>query len=165
MQRSWIEDGMKPGSWKPNQANDGAMSALLAGCVLIAVVLGSLEIMTIVHIFAEGPVVGDMVTFRSTGVGIDQDPLKVAFAAAPVERTCVLNPQVMRADGGSLVVEAREPKASTPLYRVHWAGEHTAKGAEDCGGQANLVLSANDLRALASATGELAPDGRIQARF
>jgi hypothetical protein len=158
---------MKPGSWKPNQVNDGAMSALLAGCVLIAVVLGSLEIMTIVHIFSEGPAVGDMVTFRSTGAGIDQDPMKVALAAAPAKRTCVLSPQVMRADGGSLVVEGREShaSASAPLYRVHWAGEHTAKGAEDCGGQANLVLSANDLRALASSTGELAPDGRIKARF
>jgi hypothetical protein len=129
------------------------------------VVLGSLEIITIVHIFAEGPAVGDMVTFRSAGAGIDQDPMKVAFDAAPANRTCVLSPQVMRADGGSLVVEGRETKASAPLYRVHWAGEHTAEGAEDCGGQANLVLSANDLRALASATGELAPDGRIKARF
>jgi hypothetical protein len=141
------------------------MSALMAGCVLIAVVLGSLEIMTMLHTFAEGPVVGDMVTFRSKGAGIDQDPMKVALAAAPANRTCVLSPQVMRADGGSLVVEAREQQAAKPLYRVHWAGVHTANGAEDCGGQANLVVSANKLRALASATGELAPDGRIKARF
>lgn len=164
MKRNWIEDEMKPGSWKPH-ANDGAMSALLAGCVLIAVALGSLEIITILHIFAEGPAVGDMVTFRSTGAGIDQDPMKVAFAAAPANRTCILSPQVMRADGGSLVVEARESPAPAPLYRVHWAGVHTANGPADCGGQANLMLSANDLRALASATGELAPDGRIKARF
>jgi hypothetical protein len=156
---------MNPGDWKPHSANDGAMSALMAGCVLIAVVLGSLELMTILHTFKEGPVVGDMVTFRSTGVGIDEDPMKVAVAAAPANRTCVLSPEVMRADGGSLVVEARESPAAKSLYRVHWAGAHTATGAEDCGGQANLVLSANNLRALASATGELAPDGRIKARF
>lgn len=156
---------MKPGSRKPRQASDGAMSALMAGCVLIAVVLGSLEIITVLHIFAEGPAVGDMVTFRSTGVGIDEEPMKVAVAATPASRTCVLSPRVMRADGGSLVVEAREPPAPEPRYRVHWAGAHTADGADDCGGEANLVLSANDLRALASATGELAPDGRIKARF
>ncbi len=156
---------MNPGDWKPHSTNDGAMSALMAGCVLIAVVLGSLELMTILHTFNEGPLVGDMVTFRSKGVGIDEDPMKVAVAAAPANRTCVLSPEVMRADGGSLVVEARESPAAQSLYRVHWAGAHTAKGAEDCGDQANLVMSANNLRALASATGELAPDGRIKARF
>lgn len=156
---------MNPGDWKPHRANDSAMSALMAGCVLIAVLLGSIEIITVLHIFKEGPRVGDMVTFSAKTIGIDQDPMKVALAAAPANRTCVLSPDVMRASGGSLVVEARQAPKGKPLYRVHWAGVHTAKGAEDCGGQANLVLSANDLRALASATGELAPDGRIKARF
>lgn len=141
------------------------MSALMAGCVLVAVLLGSLELITILNIFNRGPVVGDMVTFSEKHTGIDQDPMKVAFAAAPANRTCVLSPDVMRADGGSLVVEARESPLAQSLYRVHWAGGHTASGAEDCGGEANLVLSAADLRALASATGELAPDGRIKAQF
>jgi hypothetical protein len=156
---------MNPGDWKPHSANEGTMSALLAGCVLIAVVLGSIELMTILHTFTDGPAVGDMVTFSAKATGIDEDPMKVALAAAPADRTCVLSPDVMRAAGGSLVVEAREAPTAKSLYRVHWAGAHTAKGAEDCGGEANLVLSANDLRSLASATGELSPDGRIKARF
>jgi len=150
---------------QPHSANEGAMSALMAVCVLIAVVLGSIELMTILRTFNEGPRVGDMVTFSATATGIDEDPMKVALAATPADRTCVLIPEVMRADGGSLVVEERETPAAKSLYRVHWAGGHTAKGKEDCGGEANLVLSANDLRSLASATGELAPDGRIKARF
>jgi len=156
---------MNPGDWKPHSANEGAMSALMAGSVLIAVVLGSIELLTILHTFNQGPVVGDMVTFSATATGVVEDPMKVALAVSPADRTCVLSPDVMRAGGGSLVVEGRETPAAKSLYRVHWAGAHTAKGAEDCGGKANLVLSASDLRSLASATGELAPDGRIKARF
>lgn len=157
---------MNPGDWKPHQANDGVMSAVMASCVLVAALVGSLEIMTIMNIFHEGPSVGDMVTFRPAHTGIDQDPMKVALDAAPADhRSCVLSPDVMRADGGSLVVEQRISPPAKALYRVHWAGTHTAPGAQDCGGEANLVMSANDLRALASSTGELAPDGRIKARF
>lgn len=156
---------MKPGSWKPRQEDDGGvMWAVMAACVLIAVVLGSVEIMTLINVVAMGPSVGDIVTFKPTGVGIDEEPLKVAVDA-PAGQTCVLSPRVMRADGGSIVVEERKTRQPELLYRVHWAGAHTATGVEDCGVQANLVLSANDLRALASAAGQLGPDGRIDAKF
>jgi hypothetical protein len=156
---------MKPGNWKPHQDDDGGvMWAVMAACVLIAVVLGSVEIMTLINIVATGPAVGDIVTFKPAGMGIDEEPMKVAVAS-PTARTCVLSPRVMRAGGGSLVVEARETPQPEPMYRVHWAGVHTTDGTGDCGRQANLVMSANDLRALASATGQLGPDGRIDARF
>lgn len=65
---------------------------------------------------------------------------------------CSLDPNVMAANGGSLVVEAVEDKPSL-RYRVHWAGSSTAKTAGDCGDPAILVLSRTDLQRLANAAG------------
>jgi len=142
---------------------DGALGAVLTGCVLVALLIGALELLAIVQIAQAGPSVGDIVAFRAEGAGIDEGPITVAYTVGD-SRTCVLSPRVMRATGGSLVVEGQDLKPER-LYRVHWAGTRTTDGADDCGGQADLSIPVVDLRALASATGQLAPDGRIATRF
>lgn len=165
---------MKPGSERRRdrdsgeRGGDGGAWVAMAACVLVAMVIGVVEILAIVQIIQAGPVVGDILAFHASGAGIDQEPIAVAYAAQSAdrptaERTCVLSPRVMRAAGGSMVVEEREDAAR--VYRVHWAGTRTTEGPDDCGGQADLRISANDLRALASASGQLGPDGRIAARF
>ena len=58
----------------------------------------------------------------------------------------------MTAAGGSLVVEARQ-ETSPPRFRLHWAGQHTAKGAGDCGAAADFTLERYDLQRLANAAG------------
>ena len=65
---------------------------------------------------------------------------------------CVLAPSIMSQAGGSLVVEARE-NHNSPTYWLHWAGAQTSDGAEDCGSQANLIISRFDLQKLANAAG------------
>ena len=64
---------------------------------------------------------------------------------------CVLQPDLMMRDGGSLVVEQRT--ASADAFRVHWAGPHTAMGKDDCGAGADLTLAREDLQMLINAAG------------
>ena len=155
--------------WKPSgeERHHDPMWGILAGSAMLALFIGLLEILAIVNIVQAGPMVGDIVVFRAADhVGIDEEPLTIAYAApngAAEDRTCVLDPKVMTADGGSLVVEEGLTKAK--LYRVHWSGEHTTQGSADCGHSADLTVSATDLRMLASSTGQLGPDGRIASRL
>ena len=65
---------------------------------------------------------------------------------------CVFDPNEMSAAGGSLVIESRE-EANPPRFRLHWAGQHTAKGSGDCGAAADLTLDRYDLQRLANAAG------------
>lgn len=155
--------------WKPSgeERRHDPTWGIVAGAAMLALFIGLLEILAIVNIAQAGPTVGDIVVFRAADhVGIDQEPLTVAYAAptgAAEAETCVLDPKVMTADGGSIVVE--EGLTSSKLYRVHWSGKHTMQGAADCGRAADLSLSATELRMLASATGQLGPDGRIASRL
>ena len=64
---------------------------------------------------------------------------------------CVLQPDVMMRNGGSLVVEQRTDSAQS--YRVHWAGPRTAAGNGDCGTVADLTLGREDLQMLINAAG------------
>lgn len=70
-----------------------------------------------------------------------------------VKNSCTMDPAVIAREGGSLVVEARDDQASAPQYRVQWAGPHSAKGAGDCAGSADIAVSRIDLQKLANAAG------------
>jgi hypothetical protein len=104
------------------------------------------------------PRIGDIVVFvgKQQLVGAPQADIR-AFVAERHEspnrqRTCILHPQAMVADGGSLVIEAMDPDGTLP-YRVHWAGGPTAFGRSNCGDDADLLLSSTDIAALAIAAG------------
>jgi hypothetical protein len=103
-----------------------------------------------------GPDVGEMVSFDPRNgprywsqPGI---PAVIVQFGKIQPRTCVLMPSIMAADGGSLVIEAKET-SRPPLFHVHWSGPHTAAGAEDCGKSADLMLQLVQLRALANVAG------------
>jgi hypothetical protein len=103
-----------------------------------------------------GPDVGEMVTFDPRNgprywsqPGI---PAPIVEGAKIQPRTCVLMPSVMAADGGSLVIEAKE-MSRPPSFRVHWSGSRTDAGARDCGKSADLILQLVQLRALANVAG------------
>ncbi len=101
---------------------------------------------------ALGPGLGDLVSFA--GVPADPDAalvLNAARAEAPAGPTCTLDSAVMARSGGSLFVEAKSAAAGT--FRVHWAGGATNPGPTDCGKSAELLLSVDQLRQLASAVG------------
>jgi hypothetical protein len=61
---------------------------------------------------------------------------------------CVLDFNAIRRSGGSLVVES-EVDAAKPGFRVHWAGERTTAGAGNCGDNADLIVSAQELKMMA----------------
>ena len=154
---------MKPGRLKPEEKpQDNTVWYFVATFAIVVLVIGALQILAVMRTFAAGPEVGDIVAFHPVGAGIDEEAITVAYAAAPTDRTCVLSPRVMRAAGGSMIVEQR---AEAGNYRVHWAGTRTNDGPGDCGVEADLSISVDALRALASATGQLAPDGRIATKL
>ena len=95
------------------------------------------------------PRVGDIAVFRA-GRHFQAD-WKIDVTRAADGASCALEPDLMMRDGGSLVVEQRTTHADT--YRVHWAGQHTAAGKDDCGAAADLTLDREDLQILINAAG------------
>jgi hypothetical protein len=69
-----------------------------------------------------------------------QEQVLVMKVDNALAKHCVLDPHIMRASGGSIVIEALQLRPR-PMYRVHWAGFHTSAGPEDCGANADLMLS------------------------
>ncbi len=126
------------------------LAAPLTACAGIILLLQTIEI---------GPGVGDIVTFDTNTTTENLSQLRVTAGYAPAvwpneqaTRSCVLNPSVMLANGGSLVIEARE-MTRPPFYRVHWSGKRTDQGTGDCGSSADLTVPLKELRVLANAAG------------
>ncbi|MDE2517565.1 MAG: hypothetical protein KGL12_16170 [Rhodospirillales bacterium] len=151
------EDGQDEVSWFTLIAFMAA--SVLTICASVFFVLSTVD-------FA--PDVGDIVRFRPGQSMADftrfavpahfasRDPMAPTEAAT--EGGCLLRPDVMTERGGSLVIEARGLTGSHDV-RVHWQGGPTARGAENCGGSATLILSQNDLRALANVAGGFGASG------
>jgi hypothetical protein len=95
------------------------------------------------------PQVGDIITFVPANPvkTAEQTSISVAAAGNLPAIPCTLDPDVLRASGGSLVIEARqlEPDVS---YRVHWAGKRTSDSRTDCGRSAELLLRLEDVAVL-----------------
>ena len=102
------------------------------------------------------PKVGDMIVFSPAPPDGNSWRLKVNAAAVKgrdaAAAPCLFDPNVIRAEGGSLVIEFVET-ASPPRFHLHWAGHHTATGENDCGSTADIVLGRHDLQLLANAAG------------
>jgi hypothetical protein len=58
---------------------------------------------------------------------------------------CILDLDVLRRSGGSLVVESQVPSAG---YSAHWAGARTSNDALDCGTDADLIVRRQYLNVL-----------------
>ena len=140
---------------EPTSMSWTAWGPALSAALLI-VALGGLTTYLALKFDALRPRVGDMIVFAPTPADSDSWQLLVATtsvagrdqAAGP----CVFDPNVMSVSGGSLIVEERQA-TSPPLFQLHWAGRHTAKGAGDCGETADLTLDRYDLQRLANAAG------------
>jgi hypothetical protein len=123
--------------------------------VLAAVVImvtGCVSTLLALQLDAFRPKVGDVVVFRAGSQDSDAWQLDVPATEVAGSADCTLNPNVMATNGGSLVVEARR-ETSPPLYRLHWAGGHTANGVADCGLAADVTVTRVDLQKLANAAG------------
>jgi len=126
-------------------------AALLAVVVSLAGLAGAVKIAQTA--VALGPGVGDVVRFEpNASMPVD---FSTQIDARRVNAAdCLLDMDVIHRSGGSLIVEERLPGAAdTPRYRVHWAGARSANGADNCGRQAELMLSDSNLDVLALAAG------------
>lgn len=126
--------------------------ALLASSIML---IGCLMTFLLLNLDALRPKVGDMVVFYPSSH--EQDVWKIEVSTYRPTRqgqtTCTMDPAVIVHQGGSLVVEARDESMPEAEYRLHWAGAHTAEGAGDCAGSADLAVSRVDLQKLANAAG------------
>jgi hypothetical protein len=131
-------------AWLPVLA---AMAIMVTGCLSTFLVLQLDEFR---------PKIGDIVVFKPGSQDADMWQMSipatvVSDMSSPVA-ACMLDPNVMATDGGSLVVEGRQDEPSL-LYRIHWAGMRTTDGRGNCGSGADLTVSRTDLQRLANAAG------------
>jgi hypothetical protein len=133
----------------------------LVESVFVLVVLATFAGVTVQavgeEVRAQAPDLGDIVSFADVPNGAGSALVLTAErAGAPGSGTCVLDTAVMEKSGGSLFVEAGDPMATGGLgvhWRVHWAGKATSAGPTDCGGDAELLVSADQLQDLAVSVG------------
>jgi hypothetical protein len=152
------------------RANDTKSSG--AGTVLLSIaavgLAGMVGTIGLIHQVGElGPKVGDIVAFDPLD-GMSRD-MHARIAAIPADNSpgvaCVLDVHAMHANGGSVIIEAREPR-STFAYRVHWSGERSSNDGADCGGSADLMVNIEDVETLAMAAGGYGvPDSKRLGNF
>jgi hypothetical protein len=119
-------------------------------------VTGCLSTFLVLQLDEFRPQVGDMVVFKPGSQDTDlwqmTIPATLLSSVGASVGTCSLDPNVMAADGGSLVVEGRVTEPSLQ-YTLHWAGARTSKPGASCGPDASVMVSRTDLQRLANAAG------------
>jgi hypothetical protein len=137
------------------RAHDDKSTGLISATLLAAVValVGLAGAVKIARTAAEfGPAVGDIVQFDPQGYLPIDVHTQIAATRADAS-TCTLDLEAIHRTGGSMVVEQRYLGDGNPQYRVHWAGQRSANGAENCGRNADLMLDDTNLDLLAMAAG------------
>jgi len=139
---------------RANDTQSGGAGTILLGIAAVALA-GMVGTIGLIRQVGElGPKVGEIVAFDP----MDQmsRDTRARIAAIPADDkpgvACALDVRVMHANGGSVIVEAREPSASFG-YRVHWSGERSSNDAANCGATADLLVNLDDLETLAMAAG------------
>jgi hypothetical protein len=137
-----------------NTASESLMVVAIGLALLVTLVAG---VGVLTHNAALGPQVGAIVSFKpgQPVASVLRAPVEaqVVHLADPTGSagSCRLDPKVMAAGGGSLIVEGRRSGPNGDAL-VHWAGARTALSG-DCGRSAELALNADKLTVLAAAAG------------
>jgi hypothetical protein len=127
---------------------------LIATTILLGLASGMVGI---VRQAAElGPKVGDLVAFDPQHHDAFDSTARLT-AKRLQQNTCVLDVATMQKSGGSIVVERRGADPDR-LYQAHWSGLRTSEDTNDCGRDADLLLSAVDIGTLATAAGGFGVD-------
>lgn len=127
-------------------ASDTAGTALLAGLIAALLATGTAGL-ALLNAIQFGPPVGAILTFgpyAQPGPVWHIDALRRAD-----QRHCVLQPAVMAAAPGSMVVEARS--ADGRSFQVHWAGGATSTSGSDCGSAVDLTIGLTAIQTLVNA--------------
>jgi hypothetical protein len=146
--------------------NDGStdLHTALIGIGLIGAI-SSIAIFGLLRLTdALAPQVGDIISFHRT----ESDrpyapvPVKVLITRGAHSVPCILDVNIMRTSGGSMVLEDLQ-FSPHPSYRVHWEGRRTSDGYNDCGASVDMVLSRRDVIALKSASvgWDITADGQV----
>jgi hypothetical protein len=117
------------------------LAALLAGSLICAV--GALSLLPQVEF---GPPVGEILTFG--WYGRPTPTWHVDATQSSNNRHCLLEPAVMAATHGSMVVERRMPDGRT--FLAHWAGGPTSDDAGNCGSDVDLTIGLAAMQTLVS---------------
>ncbi|MDR3530430.1 MAG: hypothetical protein P4L90_07760 [Rhodopila sp.] len=119
-----------------------------AGALAAAMTLKAMTVMA-----RATPHVGDIIAFAaSLDVPIDNGTRLLVHRQDRFG--CVLDLNILRHSGGSLVVES-QIAGDGRNFRLHWAGERTSADTGNCGGDADLIADHRDLDILAKAAGAL----------
>jgi hypothetical protein len=141
-----------------NDSKSSGLGTVLLGVVAVALA-GMVGTIGLLHqVGALGPKVGDLISFDPLApISADMRARLPAMAADDRPGVaCVLDVRTIHANGGSIVIEAEEPRPRFG-YRVHWAGPRTSNGAADCGTSADLLVNPEDIEILAMAAGGYGP--------
>ncbi len=108
---------------RANDSKSSGAGSVLLGVVAIALA-GMVGTIGLINQVGElSPKVGDIVSFDPTD-SISRD-MHALLPAMPADDrpgvACALDVRTIHANGGSLIIEAREPRTDF-AYRVHWAG-------------------------------------------
>ncbi len=139
---------------RANDSNSSGAGSVLLGIVAIALA-GMVGTIGLIHQVGElGPKVGDIVSFDPLDpISRDMHARLPAMSADDKPGVaCVLDVRAMHSTGGSVIIEAREPRGSFG-YRVHWAGARSSNDGTDCGPSADLLVNLEDIEVLAMAAG------------
>jgi hypothetical protein len=139
---------------RANESKSGGAGSVLL--IIVAVALAGMAgtVGLIRQVGELGPKVGDIVTFdplRQIARDV-RARLPAMLASDQPGVACVLDVRSMHAYGGSVVIEAREPRRNFG-YRVHWSGQHSSNDGADCGASADLLLNLEDVQVLALSAG------------
>jgi hypothetical protein len=130
---------------------------IFAGVLLPAVggLASTLLALTAAHAIAKmtylTTYIGDIVSFIPATNPPVEDGVRL-IAHRPGQFGCILDLDVLRQSGGSLIVE-RQVSEAVGRFQVHWAGERTAADTGDCGKSADLILDWEQLDILATGAG------------
>lgn len=95
--------------------------------------------------------IGDIIAFSASTDQPNGDLARLVVHR-PGQFGCALDLGTLHQSGGSLVVEGQSMEAAGS-FRVHWAGERTSSGANNCGDHADLILDGRELDVIALSAG------------
>jgi hypothetical protein len=99
------------------------------------------------------PRTGDLLIFSpAKQTWLEVEPVEAMAIGKGSSHSCILDPRVMKAFGGSVLVESTQLRP-TLSFRVHWVGQSTSDKATDCGPAADLQLDDHDLDAMSLSAG------------
>jgi hypothetical protein len=139
---------------RANDSKSSGLGSVLLGVVAIALA-GMAGTLGLIHQVGElGPKVGDIVVFDPLArMSRDMSAsLPAMLANGQPGVACVMDVRTIHANGGSVIIEAREPHADFG-YRVHWAGARSSDDGANCGSTADLLMNLEDIEVLAMAAG------------